>query len=849
MAQIGEDNAAELRESGIASVGAIPWGTHFCQFYETQEELLEILVPYFKAGLESKEFCTWIISGPLTIENAIDAMRNAMQNFDEHVSAKKIEILSHYEWYLTENIFDEEKISRAWTERADRAQAAGFSGLRGAGNLSWAESQYWKSILEYEQGLNDAIQDKKIIILCTYQLSRTNPAHIPELTHCHQHVVLKGKGDWEILEDRDAKELQADLKRRNYELEQKIAERTEKLEKTVLELKKEIAERIKIAEELKRSESRYRTLIEQASDAIIITDQKGILVEVNGSFCKMVGFAENELIGMAIANLIPPEHLKLHPLRFDLLLEGKSFYQEREMMRKDGGIFPVEEQVKMLDDKRILAIVRDITERKRAEDILRRSEDRVRRMIDTIPTMAWTMEPDGVVDYANKRWMEFAGKKAFKDPKNIIHPDDYLRVMQTWRLNQLAGEPYDDEMRLRAIDGNYRWFIVRTAPFRNEHGEILKWYGVSIDIEDKKRAQDELRLAYQRLSYHVDNTPLAVIEWDKDLNIKRWSARATEIFGWTPQEAIGINRYDHNFRLVYEDDNEAVNKIDVELMNGLVDRNVSINRNYTKDGKVIYCEWHNSVLRDDQGNVLTILSLVHDVTDRKKADETLQHSYDQIRQLTEHLQNIREEERTHIAREIHDELGGQLTALKMDAAWLNQKLGKEEKAVRLRIKNIVSILGAMLKSVRRISSQLRPSLLDNLGLVAAMEWYLTEFENRLSIKVTFEKPNNELEIPDAIKNGLFRIFQESLTNVARHSGAKTVKINLMKKHEQLVLSIVDDGKGFDPQKAPKDKTLGILGMKERTMMLGGSYDITGLPGKGTSVTVTLPYITQNVEKK
>ena len=223
---------------------------------------------------------------------------------------------------------------------------------------------------------------------------------------------------------------------------------------------------------------------------------------------------------------------------------------------------------------------------------MRRNEDRVRLIIDTIPTMAWTVTAEGIVDYANKRWPDYAGEKEFENPKGIIHPDDVPRVMQKWLVNKSAVEPYDDEMRLRRMDGEYRWFLVRTAPLLNEQGETIKWYGVSIDIEESKRAQDELRLAYQQLSYHVENTPLAVIEWDKNLSVKRWSVRPKEIFGWTLEEIIGRNWHAADFRLVYEDDSEAVNKIDTELMGGLVDRNQSLNRNYTKDGKVIYCEWY-----------------------------------------------------------------------------------------------------------------------------------------------------------------------------------------------------------------------------------------------------------------
>lgn len=356
-----------------------------------------------------------------------------------------------------------------------------------------------------------------------------------------------------------------------------------------------------------------------------------------------------------------------------------------------------------------------------------------------------------------------------------------------------------------------------------------------------KQAEDELRLAYQRLSYHVENTPLAVIEFDRDLYIRRWSGRAEEIFGWKASEALGKNVNGPDFPIVYDEDRAAVDEINNQLMKGAVNRNLSLNRNYTKYGQVIYCEWHNSVLRDEDGRIITILSLVHDVTERKKTEETLNRSYDEIRQLTNHLQNIREEERSHIAREIHDELGQQLTVLKMDVQGLKKKLDGQDETIQEKVRDIIDLLDATVRSVRRISSELRPNLLHNLGLVAAIEWHLQEFKKRWGLLFNFNEPAEELKIPDPVKNGLFRIFQECLTNVGRHANATKVNVSLEKKDKQLTLIIEDDGQGFEKDKITEKRTLGILGMKERCQMMGGTFGISSAPGKGTTVTVTIPY--------
>jgi signal transduction histidine kinase len=234
-----------------------------------------------------------------------------------------------------------------------------------------------------------------------------------------------------------------------------------------------------------------------------------------------------------------------------------------------------------------------------------------------------------------------------------------------------------------------------------------------------------------------------------------------------------------------------------------------------------------------------------DITERVKAEKKLQESLLEIRQLTEYIQNIREEERAHIAREIHDELGQQLTVLKMDVSWLNKRVDSDDEMIKQKLYSLTNMLDGTVKTVRRISSELRPSLLDDLGLIAAMDWHLREFGARSGIETEFVEPEFEVFISPGIRTGLYRIFQESLTNVARHASAKKVKVSLQHNGSHFVLSIEDNGIGFDKQRQ-KDKTLGILGMKERTAMMGGTYEIISMPGRGTVVVVSVPI--QNINE-
>ncbi len=208
----------------------------------------------------------------------------------------------------------------------------------------------------------------------------------------------------------------------------------------------------------------------------------------------------------------------------------------------------------------------------------------------------------------------------------------------------------------------------------------------------------------------------------------------------------------------------------------------------------------------------------------------------QLRTLTAHLQDVREKEQARIAREIHDELGQMLTAIKMDISSAGKKIGKSEGDARNHLTNALSLVDDTIKSVRKIASELRPSVLDDLGLEAALDWQSQEFEkHNPDIQCLFYSSVHDLNIDKNTATALYRIFQESLTNVARHSGATKVRSELSYIENKLVLTVIDNGKGFDPEKTKDKKSLGLVVMKERILMIDGDLTIESEPGKGTKI--------------
>lgn len=228
-----------------------------------------------------------------------------------------------------------------------------------------------------------------------------------------------------------------------------------------------------------------------------------------------------------------------------------------------------------------------------------------------------------------------------------------------------------------------------------------------------------------------------------------------------------------------------------------------------------------------------------DLSDVKRAEQELRASSEQSRNLAVRLLSVREEERTRIAREIHDELGQSLTAVKIDLAWLAGRLLPRNAPMRKRIRSTLELADSLIQSVRRISTDLRPGILD-LGLAAAVEWQAHEFQARTGIRCLLRLAiDSEAVAPDA-STGMFRIFQETLTNVARHAEATRAEVVLHKEGDRLVLRTRDNGRGFDQAGASLSGSLGLLGMRERAAMMGGGLTISSAPGKGTSVTAWIP---------
>jgi C4-dicarboxylate-specific signal transduction histidine kinase len=244
-----------LRDSGITVIGDVPWGGHFSIFYETRSDLLDTLAQYFRAGLANNEACLWIISEPLTEKEAKSALRRRTPDFDRHVAAGDIEVLSASDWYVRGGCIDARRIMRGWEAKLRVALDKGYEGLRVSGDTSWAKRAHWKGLSDYERELHAALANCRMIVLCAYPLSKGRATDILEMARLHQYTVARRKGDWEIVQTPELKEAKQELQRLNQELEQRVIERTRRLEVANEELRAQIAERRRAEEQLQAAQN------------------------------------------------------------------------------------------------------------------------------------------------------------------------------------------------------------------------------------------------------------------------------------------------------------------------------------------------------------------------------------------------------------------------------------------------------------------------------------------------------------------------------------------------------------------------------------------------------------------
>jgi PAS domain S-box-containing protein len=400
------------------------------------------------------------------------------------------------------------------------------------------------------------------------------------------------------------------------------------------------------------------------------------------------------------------------------------------------------------------------------------------------------------------------------------------------------------ELILGRPDGSRVTVLVNPISLHDERGQVCGAADCMIDITDRKGTEEALKTKEAQLAHIARSVRVVLYEAEPvEPFAARWVSENIELLSGFPARQFLDDPMFWAARLHPQDHDRVVRDF-ARFSN---DRTlISEYRWRCADGMFRWFQDQAVIIHTRSGQPRAMLGIWQDITHQKETQQQLQRSFVQLRALSQRLEAIREEERSRVAREIHDELGGRLTCLKSDLLYLNGLAPEQEPtnrpgALRKKCQSMVQLIDQTIEVVQRIARELRPRMLDELGLMAAIEWQTQEFEKRTGIRCQYISTGQEFAIDRERATALFRICQEALTNVARHARATTVMVRLAKTGDHVLLMVEDNGDGIAAEKIMDMHALGLAGMRERAALLGGECRITGNPGKGTMVMVRIPF--------
>ncbi|APV45377.1 PAS domain S-box-containing protein [Dehalogenimonas formicexedens] len=883
-----------LRQSGIDIIGNVPWGTRFCQFYQSRQDLIDTLVPYFRSGLENNEFCMWITSEPLDVAEAKAALSEAVPDLDSRIASGQIEILSHRDWYLIGGTFDSNRVLAGWVDRLNKALDNGFEGLRLTGNTFWLEKDDWDGFTDYERAVDSVIGQYNMLALCTYSLEKCGATEIIDVIKNHEFALIQQKGQWQLIESSAHRETRQALQRQQ---EQIVAT--------------------------------YRSMREGLCLHELVFDDSGKAVdyrilEVNPAFESFTGLSRSQSMGKKASALYgtgKPPYFDIYE-RVALTGKPESFETYFPPMGKHFSI-----SVFSPGKNRFGTIFSDITERKSQESsqalltgilkILNRHDPLEVIIGDTLRLIqkATGFEAVGLRLSMGEDYPYF-GIEGFSD--EFIREENFLcrrggdgQVItgadgrpnlectcglilsgrglpdmpcftpsgSFWTNHSsdlLALTPEEDpriKPRNRCIHTGYMsvgLFPVTAGneivgllqlndrqPGRFTPDQVSFFESIAANIGmalQRLSAEEQLQQAKGNLEarIHERTSELArahsyvrsLLEASVDpLVTINPEGKITDV-NQAAVEATGVERdmlIGDDFCGYFTDPEKARQAYLNGFAQGLVTGYpLTIRR---ADGRLIDVLYNGSVIRDLDGNVSGVFAAARDVTDLKQVElelreqvELRRRAEETARALSNRLMGVQETERRAIARELHDEIGQGLTVAKLMAGRADRQAPEELHPI---LKDLSDQIGNIIRDVRNLSLSLRPSVLDELGLVPALESLFKQLQTQAGLKVFFEcQLLPQMPIDQA--TGAFRVVQEALTNVLRYSGVKEAWVSIKNGGDRLFVGIRDNGRGFDPSLLQPGQSTGLSAMRERAALLGGSCECVSAPGKGTVITLTLP---------
>ncbi|MGD9112802.1 MAG: PAS domain S-box protein, partial [Desulfobacterales bacterium] len=493
----------------------------------------------------------------------------------------------------------------------------------------------------------------------------------------------------------------------------------------------------------------------------------------------------------------------------------------------------------------------EIHQRRLAQDALRESESRFRSLYHNTPAMLHSIDPKGRLVSVSNYWVELMGysrDEVIGRKLTDFFTEESRQVAETKIIPLFFDTGFLQDIPYQFVkkSGEKIDVLLSATADRDAKDNIVRSLAVSIDVTQRNRAEEALKQAKEELSlYSQDLERLVRKQTTEITNILTYTPAVVYIKDKAGRYTLVNTRYEELFNVR---NTEIRGKTDYDILpKQVADQFRTSDAKVLKKSRSLQIEEHiqqsdglhtylavKFPIYDDAGTISGVCGILNDITAVKKAQT-------QLRRLSGSIMANQEKERSAIARELHDELGQVLTALRMDSVWMYERLKASDPEASERALTMCRLIDKNIEDVRGMAFRLRPGVLDDLGLVDALEWYTADFERRTEIACVFEHENVP-RLNETVSTAAYRIAQEALTNIARHAGAGRVKVSLRSSNGFLTLAVVDDGQGFDALHLSESEGLGVAGMRERATLIGGSFDVKSRPQKGTRVYLKVPII-------
>lgn len=826
--------ATSLRNTGISVVGDMPWGTHFCHFYESKEDLLDTLVPYFKAGLEDKEFCVWVIADPLNENEVRGALGRVVPDLDQLLSNKNIEILNGLDWYLNEGVFNLERVTSAWDEKLKGALARGYDGMRVSEDTFWLRDKDWKDFCAYEKQLNDSITDRPMTVLCTNPLAKSGAAEILDVIQTHQFALARRGGNWEVIEHPELKEAKQEIRKLNQELEQRVVERTR---------------------QLTAANERVEMILESITDKFFAFDKDWRFTYLNKHAeeqVKILGKDPERLIGKVMWDEFPEMP---NEEAFRRVMDQREVVTD-ELYYPPLGEW-VENHIYPSQDGGIVTFQKYVTERKRAEKTLLESERKFFVIFYKAPfAIALARLPTGFIVDINEAWAKMYGftreEVVGKTSLELgINRDPHERALLFAELQE-RGSVRNREMTFFTKSGEARLISCNmdVVGFGGERYLLSTMH----DITERKRAEEErLRSEeYIREGQRLSHT--GSWAWNVTTGDLFWSEEHFRIFGLDPD----------NFKLTPEAARKFIHPEDQPAANQIFEKATLDESDFEwdfrivrPDGTIRYVHSLAHPVFDESGKLTEYVGTIMDTTERRLAEEALRQAHAELAHANRVL--TVGELTASIAHELNQPLGAIVTNGNASARLLSRDTPDLEGAREaidcmisdaMRASEVIQRSRAVLKKAapEKVPLSINEIIQDVIGLSASQ---LTK--NQVALRTELETDSSVLgdrvQLEQVILN-LILNANEAMTKPGWQTRELVVSSRRTKFNE-LTVAIKDSGTGvqsenqeriFDAFNTTKEGGLGLGLSISRNIIEahGGRLWNTPNEGPGATFKFTLP---------